>query len=114
MRPANSRTWPRGAGRLPGTTGLAGRFTATKDGGEIRIAGVNATLDLPRALPAPIVFATLQSVVKWERRDGTTKVKLEQLEIANADISGGASGTYRTLARGPGEIEIVAPRRALC
>ncbi len=93
---------------FPGTTGLSGRFTATKDGGEIRIAGVNATLDLPRALPAPIVFATLQSVVKWERRDGTTKVKLEQLEIANADISAGASGTYRTLPKGPGEIEIVA------
>ncbi len=83
---------------FPGTTGLSGRFEATNDGGEIRIAGTHVTLDLPRALPAPIVFDTLQSVVKWERRDGTTKVKLEQLVIANADISGGASGTYRTLA----------------
>ncbi len=54
------------------------------------------------------MFDTLQSVVKWEHRDGGTKVILERLEIANADISGGASGTYRSPASGPGEIEIVA------
>jgi len=93
---------------FPGATGLSGRFTATKDGGEIRITGVHATLDLPRALQSPIVFDTLQSVVKWERHDGTTKVKLEQLDVANADVSAGASGTYRTLPKGPGELEIVA------
>ena len=93
---------------FPGTTGLSGRLEATNEGGEIRIAGSKVTLDLPRVLAAPIAFDTLQSVVKWEHRDGNTKVKLEQLEIANADLSAGASGTYRTLASGPGEIEIVA------
>lgn len=93
---------------FPGTTGLSGRFDATNNGGEIRIASPNATLDLPRVLSAPIAFDTLQSVVKWERRDGSTKVNLEQLEVANSDISGGASGTLRFSGSGPGEIEIVA------
>jgi uncharacterized protein (TIGR02099 family) len=93
---------------FPGVTGLDGKVEATLDGGEIRIAGNNVTLDLPRVLEAPLAFDSLQSLVKWERREGATRVKLEQLEISNADMSGGASGTYRTLPSGPGEIEIVA------
>ena len=60
------------------------------------------TLDLPRVLEAPIAFDSMQSLVKWERREGATKVKLEQLEISNADLSGGASGTYRTLPQRTG------------
>jgi len=93
---------------LPGVTGLDGTVEATQDGGEIRLAGNRVVLDLPRVLEAPLDFDSLQSVVKWERREGATRVKLEQLEITNADITGGASGTYRTLPSGPGEIEIVA------
>jgi len=93
---------------FPGVTGLDGTVEATQDGGEIRLAGNHVALDLPRVLEAPLEFDTLQSLVKWERREGTTRVRVEQFEIANADISGGASGTYRTLPSGPGEIEIVA------
>ena len=93
---------------FPGLTGLDGSVEATQDGGEIRIAGNNVTLDLPRVFETPLSFDSLQSLVKWERRDGATKVKLEQLEISNADLSGGASGSYRTVPNGPGEIDIVA------
>ena len=82
---------------FPGATGLTGRFDATHDGGELRIASTNATLDLPRVLAAPIPFDTLQGLVKWERRDGTTTVRIEQLEFANADVAGDVTGTYRTL-----------------
>jgi uncharacterized protein YhdP len=93
---------------LPGATGLTGRFEATQERGEVRIASRNATVDLPRILLAPVMFDTLQSVVKWERRDGATTVRLEQLEIANADVAGDVTGTYRTHASGPGEVDIVA------
>jgi uncharacterized protein YhdP len=93
---------------FPGVTGLDGSVEATHDGGEIRLAGNHVALDLPRVLEAPLEFDSLQSRVTWERHEGATRVKVEQLEITNADISGGASGTYRTLPSGPGEIEIVA------
>ena len=93
---------------FPGATGLDGRFEATQDGGELRIASSNATLDLPRILPAPIAFDSLQGLAKWEHRDGGTTVRVEQLEIANPDVAGELAGTYRTLANGPGEVEIVA------
>jgi uncharacterized protein YhdP len=46
---------------FPGATGLTGRFDATHEGGELRIASTNATLDLPRILPAPVAFDTLAS-----------------------------------------------------
>jgi uncharacterized protein YhdP len=65
-------------------------------------------LALPRVFEAPITFANVQSVAKWERREGTTAVRVEQFEFANADASGSASGTYRTSAQGPGEIDITA------
>ena len=59
-------------------------------------------------LLAPIVFDSLQSVVKWEHREGKTVVRVEQLEFANGDAAGGGSGTYRTTVKGPGEIDLVA------
>ncbi len=59
-------------------------------------------------LEAPLAFDTVHSVIKWEQRDGSTKVKVERLEVGNADVTGDATGTYRTLPTGPGEIEVVA------
>lgn len=95
-------------GDLPGVTGVTGRFNIAHDRGEIRLASSGSVLALPRVFEAPITFASLQSVAKWERREGTTAVRVEQFEFANADAAGSASGTYRTSAQGPGEIDITA------
>jgi uncharacterized protein (TIGR02099 family) len=93
---------------FPGATGLTGGLEATSEGGELRLASLDATVDLPRILLVPVAFDTLRGVVKWEHRDGATTVRLEKLEIANADVAGDVTGTYRTLAVGPGEVDIVA------
>lgn len=93
---------------LPGVTGLSGRFNFADDRGEARFTGNGAVLALPRVFEAPIAFDRLQSVVKWDRRDGKTAVRIEQFEFANADAAGSATGTYRTSAQGPGEIDLSA------
>ncbi len=93
---------------LPGITGISGRFTIAHDRGEIRVTSNGAVLALPRVFEAPISLSSLQSVAKWERREGRTAVRVEQFEFANADAAGSASGTYRTTAQGPGEIDITA------
>ena len=93
---------------LPGVTGLSGRFNIADDRGEVRFTGNGAVLALPRVFEAPIAFDQLQSVVKWDRRDGKTAVRIEQFEFANADAAGSATGTYRTSAQGPGEIDLAA------
>jgi uncharacterized protein (TIGR02099 family) len=92
---------------LPGVTGLDGRLNVNETQGELKVASSNAVLDLPRVFQAPIALDSVQSVVKWERRDGKTAVRIEQLEFANADAMGSASGTYRTTVPGHGEIDII-------
>lgn len=93
---------------LPGATGVSGRFDMNQDSGEVRLASSNAVLDLPRVFRAPIALDTMQGAVKWEHRAGMTTIRVERLEFANADVAGSASGTYRTTARGPGEVDFVA------
>jgi hypothetical protein len=93
---------------FPGTSGLAGRFEATNEGGEIRVDSSSATLDLPRVLRRRSRSTRCTAAIKWEQHDGATRVKIERLDIGNADITGDVTGTYRTLPTGPGEIDIVA------
>jgi len=93
---------------LPGATGLTGSFDVARDRGELRIASGRTVIDLPRVFAAPIALDSLQSAVKWERREGKLTVRIEQSEFANADVAGGASGIYRTNAQGVSEIDLVA------
>ncbi len=93
---------------LPGVSGLDGRLKLTQTEGEVKVASRNVALDLPRVFHAPITLDSVQSVVKWERLDGATAVRIEQLEFVNADAMGSASGTYRTTGAGHAEIDIIA------
>ncbi|HVN35790.1 MAG TPA: YhdP family protein [Casimicrobiaceae bacterium] len=93
---------------LPGVSGISGRFNLAHDRGEIRVTGNGAVLSLPKVFDAPIPFASLTSAARWERRDGRTAVRVEQFDFANADATGSATGSYRTGAQGPGEIDITA------
>ncbi|HET7098332.1 MAG TPA: YhdP family protein [Casimicrobiaceae bacterium] len=93
---------------LPGVTGISGRFNVAHDRGEIRVTGNGAVLSLPKVFETPIAFSTLTSAAKWERREGRTAVRIDQFDFANPDATGSATGTYRTTAHGPGEIDITA------
>jgi uncharacterized protein (TIGR02099 family) len=93
---------------LPGVTRLDGRLKVTQTQGELKVASSNVVVDLPRVFHAPITLDSVQSVVKWERREGMTAVRIEQLDFVNADATGSASGTYRTTGQGHGEIDIIA------
>ena len=44
----------------------------------------------------------------WERKGDAIQVRLASVEFANAHASGQASGLYRTDAKGPGSIDLVA------
>ena len=74
----------------------------------MRVIGNGAVLSLPKVFEAPIAFTSLTCAAKWERREGRTAVRVEQFDFANADATGSATGTYRTSAEGPGEIDITA------
>ncbi|HYR00271.1 MAG TPA: YhdP family protein [Casimicrobiaceae bacterium] len=91
---------------FPGATGLSGSFTAKEKGGEVKVATRNGTLDLPRVFAAPIPLDALQGAVRWERAGARTRVDIPRLEFANAHAAGHVTGTYRSAARGPGEIDL--------
>ncbi len=95
-------------GAFPGATGITGRFDVTQDRGEVKLDCSDAVVELPRVFHDPLAFDSLRADVKWERREGTTTLRIEQLDFANADAAGSASGTYRFAAQKPGEIDIVA------
>jgi len=93
---------------LPGASGFSGSGSATEKGGELKFATRSAAIDLPRVFFAPIPLDTLQGAVRWERAGERTRVDIQRIEFTNAHAAGNVSGTYRTLAQGPGEIDLTA------
>ncbi len=93
---------------IPGAAGLTGSFDATEKGGEIKLATRGASLELPRVFAGPIPFDSLQGALQWDRTGGRTRVDIQRLEFTNAQTAGHVSGTYRTAAQGPGEVDLTA------
>ena len=95
-------------GALPGAQGLAGRVEATQAAGDLKLASRGGALELPQGVAGSLLFDSLSGDVSWEHKPDRTDVRIERLEFANRDTAGRAVGTYRTTAKGPGEIELDA------
>ena len=93
---------------LPGASGLTGSLDASETRGELKLATRGGALEFHRLFAAPIPLDNLQGAVSWERKGGRTRVDVRTLEFANAHAAGSLTGTYRTLAEGPGEIDLLA------
>ena len=72
------------------------------------VGGVYAPgfLNLPRVFSERLALDTLQGGIGWNREGERIAITLEGLALANAKVSGNASGTYRTAAQGPGTIDL--------
>jgi uncharacterized protein (TIGR02099 family) len=93
---------------LPGLRDVDGRLTATHTGGELKLSAHPTALDLPHVFVEPVALDTFAADVSWERKGEQTIVRLERVDFANGDAAGTASGTWRSLAQGPGEIDLAA------
>ncbi len=94
---------------LPGLGGLSGEIDGNERGGRFRIAGEDAWIDLPAVFPEPrLALSTLRAEGGWSRRDGALELTLDSASFENADATGSASGRYRPVAGGPGEIDLTA------
>lgn len=92
----------------PGMSGVSGSFDATQKGGSIKLASHAVALEMPRILEDKLLLDSVQGRLGWERVDGETAFTFEQIAFANAGITGSANGTYRTVAGGPGAIDLSA------
>jgi uncharacterized protein (TIGR02099 family) len=95
---------------IPGFANLSGRIDASESKGVLALAARDAEIALPRVFPEPrIHLAQLSGEVSWERRARAgVDVRIAALQFANADLAGGASGTYSYTGEGPGAIDLIA------
>ncbi len=95
-------------GSLPGFARLSGAFEATERGGSLRLSSREVTFDLPQVFFEPVVLDTASGRVRWDRDDRGVEVRLEDIEFANADAAGKASGTWSSRPKGPGYVDLTA------
>jgi len=95
---------------IPGFRNLTGRVEASETSGLLTLASRDAEVELPRIFPEPrIRLAQLNGVVAWERPAARQlNVRLSQIQFANEDAAGSASGTYAWTGEGPGRIDLGA------
>jgi uncharacterized protein (TIGR02099 family) len=95
---------------IPGFANLSGRIDATESKGVLVLATQQGEVALPRVFPEPrIHLASLNGEVSWERRGpGGMALRVADLQFANADLAGRASGSYAYSGEGPGSIDLGA------
>lgn len=92
---------------LPGFSGLSGSIdTNEKDGSAAVNARHRMSLDLPGVFDHTLELDTLTAQVKWSSKAGQREFKLASASFANSHLAGTASGSYTTVANGPGRIDL--------
>jgi uncharacterized protein (TIGR02099 family) len=92
--------------RFPGVGGLSGSFETTDQGGSLTLSSHAVTVDLPRLFGERLALDTLEGRIGWSRQAEDIAITLDGLALASAQVSGHASGSYRTATRGPGTVDL--------
>ena len=93
---------------FPGGDGISGSFDASEMRGSLKLASRAMTLALPRVFSEPLFLETATGNVRWQREGETLSVAVSDLAFANAQGSGTAAGTWRSLPTGPGAVDLRA------
>lgn len=104
---SNMGTTPHGT--IPGFSGISGEVDGNQSRGRYRLSGRDAAVDLPAVFPEPrLALAMVEGDGGWLRRDGRLEIALDNLRFENPDAAGSASGVYRPVEGGLGEIDLSA------
>ena len=87
---------------MPGFSGFSGNIDGTEKGGTLHVVTQKATLDLPALFRERLLFDTLTGQLAWSRVSGGTELRFSNFAYTNVDLAGTLSGSYRTVAAGPG------------
>lgn len=91
---------------LPGFSGLSGTLDMNDKGGTVSLNARQLTLDLEGVFDHLLALDTLTAQMAWSSKDGLHEFKLANAAFANSHLAGTAFGSYRTLAGGPGQIDL--------
>lgn len=94
--------------RFPGFLNASGSLDLSDRGGTLKIASRALSVALPRVFAEALVFDTLTGDVRFNKTKERWEVQVDALAFANGDGAGTATGTWRELPEGPGEIDLRA------
>jgi len=99
-------------GPVPGIAGVSGRIEGNQKGGKLRLDGQRAGFELPTVFADPkLELEAFAADLDWRFGTGAAEglhVNLNKATFQNKDAAGEASGNWRALAEGPGEVDLVA------
>ncbi len=84
----------------PGVNNVNGDLKLTQDGGQIELSGAGVTLDLPSVFATAPTFDKFRTAAQWIVTPSGIEVKVDQSELANADVSATVSGKWSRTAAG--------------
>ena len=94
---------------MPGLRGLSGSFQASESAGSLELRSSKVMLTMPKVFADPVALDTANGRVRWERRaDHGVTVRLDEVQFANAHVAGTTRGSWKSVAGGPGEVDLTA------
>jgi uncharacterized protein (TIGR02099 family) len=92
---------------LPGFRGLSGSLNLSDKGGQLSVVGGRSQLSFPGLFVDDTVSLNqIKGAITWQTVKGQTLVNINELNFANDDGSGQATGTYQTGGKGGGIVDI--------
>ncbi len=93
-------------GNFPGVAQLSGTVSGNEQSGELALNSPQIDIDAAQWLLAPVHFERFIGKASWQHLREGWLIKVPQLDLANQDAEGSASGSFQTLAIGPGLADI--------
>ncbi|HKO88110.1 MAG TPA: YhdP family protein [Burkholderiales bacterium] len=91
---------------IPGFSNLAGSAEATEKGGRIVVDARDSEFEYAHAFPEPIHADTVYARIAWQIEDGATKLQLEKVSAANADVTANVNGTVNISPDGHAMVDL--------
>lgn len=93
---------------VPGFSGLTGWVEGNETKGRLSLDARRLTIDAQNIMKEKLQFDTLSASIGWERDAAGLGIKLDNVSLANADLSGSLYGSYHTEREGPGSVDLGA------
>jgi uncharacterized protein (TIGR02099 family) len=94
---------------LPGWRGVTGTMEANEKGGSLTLTSTKLRIELPKVFEEPLDFDQASGQLRWAPAPGRQiDFRLSELKLANADLAGTVSGSYRSASGQRGTIDLTA------
>jgi uncharacterized protein (TIGR02099 family) len=95
--------------RIPGVTGLTGRFEVNENGGTVVLGSEHVSVELPGVIAEGAAeFDTLAAQVSWKLSPDGVDVAFNNLAFANKDAAGTLFGSVTRMADGARIVDLTA------